>query len=82
MSMSIPEVNVSVIDAKDKLLTDLLNAHQNGLVNDVTFICNDGVKLSSNKSMLSVRSPFFCSMFFGGFKDTVEHEIEFKKWVE
>merc|ERR1712142_564183 len=78
MCMSIPEVNVSVIDAKDKLLTDLLNAHQNGLVNDVTFICNDGVKLSSNKSMLSVRSPFFYTMFFGGFKNTVEEEIEFK----
>jgi len=72
------EVDKSVIDAKDELLHDLSSAHVRGLVNDVTFICNDGVKLSSNKSLLSVRSPFFNSMMFGGFKNTVEEEIEFK----
>jgi len=67
-----------VIDARDKLLHDLSSAYERGLVNDVTIICNDGVKLSSNKSLLSVRSPFFHSMIFGGFKNTVEEEIEFK----
>ena len=72
------KVEKSVIDAKVQLLNNLSSAHEQGLVNDVTFICNDGVKISSNKSVLSVRSSYFYSMFFGGFKDTVEEEVEFK----
>merc|ERR1712142_77721 len=46
--------------------------------NDVVFVCADGVKLSSNKSLLSVRSAFFATMFFGGFKNTVKEEVEFR----
>jgi len=65
------------INGKNKLIEDMVNAHAQGFVNDIVFICADGVRLSSNKSLLSIRSAFFATMFFGGFKNTIQEEVEF-----
>jgi len=76
--MSKADDDISLIVASGELIKDLGSAYEQGLVNDVTFTFPDGGKLCANKTLLAVRSDFFASMFFGGFKDTYESEIEFK----
>ena len=77
MTTSNSDDNKSLIVANEELTKDLRSAYKQGFVNDVTFTCADGGKLSSNKTLLSVRSEFFASMFFGGFKNSYESEVKF-----
>jgi len=76
--MSKADDDNSLIVASGELIKDLGSAYEQGLVNDITFTFPDGGKLCANKTLLAVRSDFFASMFFGGFKDMYESEIEFK----
>ena len=65
------------IEDKNGLLKDLSRASKEGLDDDLTLICSDGVRISANKSILAIRSPFFASMLLGGFQDSIGDELEF-----
>ena len=75
--MADKEGNEFKVDGKQEMMDDLLKAFEGGLDDNITLICSDGVRVSSNKSVLAIRSPFFASMFLGGFQNTVGEELEF-----
>ena len=60
------------------LLENIRAAYKSGALNDVRIICSDGIQVSSNRSFLAIRVPFFEKMFFGSFQNTVQDEVEFK----
>ena len=64
--MADKEGNEFKVDGKQEMMDDLMKAFEGGLDDNITLICSDGVRVSSNKSVLAIRSPFFASMFLGG----------------
>lgn len=66
------------IVGEEVLLENISDAFKNGALNDVRIICSDGIQVSSNRSFLAIRVPFFEKMFFGSFHNTVQDEVEFK----
>ena len=63
---------------KNNLLEDLSKTYKGGLFTDITFTMSDGVEISTNKFMLSCRSPFFATMLFSGLKEGLSDKIDLK----
>jgi len=82
--MSAKDKRLMIVNVEKRLsdeksiMEDILNVYETGMFHDISFNCSDDIEVSSNKSFLSMRVPYFANMFFGSFQKTIKDKVDFK----
>ena len=63
--MSAKDKRLMIVNVEKRLsdeksiMEDILNVYETGMFHDISFNCSDDIEVSSNKSFLSMRVPYF-----------------------